>query len=282
MADENKVSAAASTEGGTDPGEKTGTQQTVTTGEVQASGTGNTATSNDTVIQVPRPPRRDDGKWMAIGSIAGTLAGMLTNSDLIDKAKKAENNWEDLTKFFKDKGYALYDWGQELKDCDDRLHEALCKFALCGYQTDYEGILRRARANAKVMANQAYAESLQTADRYHTGINCDVWAGIKRAEIISTVMATTAAYEQERLNAYDRTFEVLERTTQLFERDLITRTQLSADFLAGAGQNYGFLAQSLRATAKADMGDMQLLATSLAIILPMLFGYCGSDACGDD
>lgn len=278
MADEKETTNPGETTEGTSPG----TKQTVTTGQVQASGTGNTATSNDTVIQVPRPPRRDDGKWLGIGSIIGTLAGMLTNSDLIKKAKNAESDWEDLTKFFKDKGYALYDWGQTLKPCDDDLHAALCKFALCGYQTDYEGILRRARASAKVLASQAYAESLQTADRYHTGINCDVWAGIKRAEIISTVLATTQAYEQERLNAYDRTFEVLERTTQLFEAHLMSRTQLAADFLAGAGQNYGFLAQSLRATAKADMGDMQLLATSLAVVLPMLFNYCGSDACSDD
>lgn len=266
----------------TDPGVKAQSIQEVTVEKNDVSGTNNTANSTNTIIQVPRPPRRDDGKWMAIGSLVGTLAGMLTNSSIIDKAKDAEKNWEQLTDFFKDKGYDLNEWADKLRPCDDKLHEALCAFALCGYQTDYEGILRRARANAKLLSNKTYAEAVQTADRYHYGLNCDVWAGIKRAEVIATVVASTQAFEEERTKAFDRTFEVLERTTTLFERDVLNRKQLSADYLAGAGQNYGFLAQSLRATAKADMGDMQMLATALAVVLPMLFGYCGADACDED
>lgn len=266
----------------TDPGVKAQSIQEVTVEKNDVSGTNNTANSTNTIIQVPRPPRRDDGKWMAIGSLVGTLAGMLTNSDLISDAKDAEKDWTRLTDFFKDKGYDLNDWADKLRPCDDKLHEALCAFALCGYQTDYEGILRRARANAKLLSNKTYAEAVQTADRYHYGLNCDVWAGIKRAEVIATVVASTQAFEEERTKAFDRTFEVLERTTTLFERDVLNRKQLSADYLAGAGQNYGFLAQSLRATAKADMGDMQMLATALAVVLPMLFGYCGADACDED
>lgn len=263
----------------TDPGVKAQSNQEVNIGESKVDGTNNTANCTHTVIQVPRPPRRDDGKWMAIGSLVGTLTGMLTNSDIIKDAKKAEKDWTRLTDFFKEKGYDLNDWADKLRPCDDKLHEALCAFALCGYQTDYDGILRRARANAKLLSNKTYAEAVQTADRYHYGLNCDVWAGIKRAEVIATVVASTQAFEEERTKAFDRSFEVLERTTTLFERDVLNRKQLSADYLAGAGQNYGFLAQSLRATAKADMGDMQMLATAIAVVLPMLMNQCAVDAC---
>lgn len=261
---------------GTDPGTPL---QEVTVEGGTVSGTNNSLTQTSTVVQYPRPPRRDDGKWMAISSIIGTVVGMLASSDLIDDAKEAEKKWRELTDFFYDQGKMLSEWADTLKECDDALHDALCKFAQCGYQADYEGVMRRARQAAHLAAENAYAQACRTADRYHTGINCDVWASIKRAEIAGTIQAVVMAYEAERQMAFDKNFEVLERTTQLFENDYMNRKRLAYDALAGAGQNYGYLAQSLRQTAKSDMGDIQLLAAAIGVALPLLFSYgCSSES----
>lgn len=255
---------------GTDPG--TPLQQATVEGAT-TDGTNNSTTQTSTIIQYPKPPRRDDGKWMAIGSIIGSIVGMLASADIIDQAKEAEKKWRELTDFFYDQGKALSEWADSLQECDDALHEALCKFALCGYQADYEGVMRRARQAAHLAAENAFAQECRTADRYHTGVNCDVWASIKRAEIAGTVQAVTMAYEAERQRAFDLNFEILERTATLFERDFMSRKQLAYDALAGAGQNYGYLAQSLRQTAKSDTGDIQLLAAALGVALPLLFSY---------
>jgi hypothetical protein len=263
------------TDPGTDPGVP---QQEVTVEGGTVDGTNNSLTQTSTVVQYPKPPRRDDGKWMAISSMIGSILGMIASTDIIDKAKDAEDKWTDLTNFFADQGKEISTWADTLKDCDNVLHDKLCQFAQCGYQADYEGVMRRARQSAHLAAENAYAQACRTADRYHTGVNCDVWASIKRAEIAATVQATVMAYEAERQIAFDKNFEILERTTQLFENDYMNRKRLAYDALAGAGQNYGYLAQSLRQTAKADMGDIQLLASALGVALPIIFSYgCSSE-----
>lgn len=272
----------------TDPGDSKKYENNVDVGETKAEGNNTTATAHNTIIQYPKPPRRDDGKWMAIGSIAGTLAGMLFSKDLVDDAKDAEKRWRRLTDYFYDDGHTISQWADSLKDCDDKLHDALCKFAMCGYKADYEGILSRARSAAKVAAAQSWKQAIRTADRYHTGINCDVLSEIRRNEITATVMASTRAFELERTNAFDRQFEILAKTVNIFEKDFLNRKGLAADFLAGAGQNYGYLAQSLRETAKADVGDLQMLGGMLALLIPILMGwscdpdeYCKTGGDGD-
>lgn len=264
----------------TNPGKA---QQSVTVEGGTVDGTSNSLTQTSTIVQYPKPPRRDDGKWMAIASMIGSLVGMLASSDIIDDAKDAEKKWERLTEFFDQQGKDISNWADSLKACDDMLHEKLCKFAQCGYKADYEGVMRRARQSAHLAAENAYMQACRTANRYHTGINCDVWASIKRAEIMGTVQATVMAFEAERQVAFDKNFEVLERVTQIFENDFLNRKRLAYDALAGAGQNYGYLAQSLRQTAKSDMGDIQMLMAALGVALPIIFSYgCSSDSyCGD-
>lgn len=71
----------------TNPGKA---QQSVTVEGGTVDGTSNSLTQTSTIVQYPKPPRRDDGKWMAIASMIGSLVGMLASSDIIDDAKDAE------------------------------------------------------------------------------------------------------------------------------------------------------------------------------------------------
>lgn len=257
----------------TDPGTPTATEQSVQTQGSSSAGTNTTATTTNTIVQYPRPPRRDDGKWMSIGSMVGSLFGMLYNADIIDDAKDAEKKWRELTDHFNDTGIKLENWADTLVPCNDELHAALCKFAQCGYQADYAGVFRRARQSAGLAAAAAWRKVCRGSQRYNVGLNDDVYSGILRAEIMATVQATTLAVEQEREKAFELNYELLAKTTQIFEADYLNRMKMSADYLAGAGTNYGFLAQSLRATAKADMGDMTALGAALGILLPIAFSY---------
>lgn len=268
---------------GTDPGTNPGYENYVYVAPPSAPGNNATATAHNTIVQYPKPPRRDDGKWLAIGSMVGSLFGMLYSSDLVDKAKKAEDKWKELTDHFYDRGKDIEAWADTLRDCDDKLHSALCKFAMCGYTADYSGILRRARQAAQLQVAKAYRTACRTANRYNVGLNGDVYSGLLRSGVMATVQAATLAIEAEREKAWQLNWEVLAKTTQIFEADFTNRTRLSADYLTGAGTNYGFLAQSYRATAKADNGDMAALGAMLGVLLPIAFGFgCSSDSyCGD-
>lgn len=260
-----------------------GSGNIVTIEPPSSPGTNSTATSHNTVVQYPKPPRRDDGKWLSIGSMVGSLFGMLYSADIIKQAKDAEKKWKQLTDHFYDRGQNVEEWADSLRDCDDKLHEALCKFAMCGYTADYAGILRRARQAAQLQVASAYRTACRTANRFNVGLNGEVHAGLLRSGIMATVQASTLAIEAEREKAWSLNFEVLAKTTQIFENDFHQRTQLSANYLIGAGENYGFLAQSYRATAKADNGDMAALGAMLGVMLPIAFGFgCSSeDYCGD-
>lgn len=267
----------------TDTGTNTGSGNSVQVEPSTASGTNSTASTTATIVQYPKPPRRDDGKWLAIGSMVGSLFGMMYSADIIKKAKAAEDKWKDLTDHFYDRGTNIETWADTLRDCDDKLHTALCKFAMCGYTADYTGILRRARQAAQMQVASAYRTACRTANRYNVGLNSEVYSGLLQSGVMAVVQASTLAIEAEREKAWQLNWEVLAKTTQIFESDFLQRNQLSANYLMGAGENYGFLAQSYRATAKADNGDMAALGAMLGVLLPIAFGFgCSSaDYCGD-
>lgn len=290
MADEDRRVTGGGTTGGDDKkgGGTTGggdkcRENSVKIDKTELKGQNSSLNTTNTIIQYPRPPRRDDGKWIAIGSLLGTLAGLFVNKGLIDKAKDAEDNWRELTDFFKDEGYKNSKWADSLIPCDDKLHDALCKFALCLYKADYQGIFRRARESASILFVEKKLELMRAGSRYHTGINCDAIASLQRAEIAAVVQTTNLAVIEERQRAWDKTFDVLKQTTALFEQHYLGRKGLAFDSLAAAGKNYGYLAESLRQTAKADTKDLATLAGLLAYVLPMLFGWgCRSDSYCDD
>ena len=93
-------------------------QNSATVGSVQPSGNGNVGISSNHIIQYPRQPKRDDGKWLAIGSLLGTLVGKFASQSIIDKAKDAEGKWREANDTLFSRGKRHFDDGD--KEWDNR------------------------------------------------------------------------------------------------------------------------------------------------------------------
>lgn len=71
---------------------------------VSNSGTNGTCISSPHIVQYPKVPLRDDGKWMAIGGIIGSLIGKFANEGKLDDASSAEDTWRNLNDQLKGMG----------------------------------------------------------------------------------------------------------------------------------------------------------------------------------
>ena len=76
----------------------------------EACGTGSTQVNANHIIQYPRQPKMDDGKWIAIGSLLGALLGKFADNGTLNKAKEAENKWKAINEQLADKGREI--WGK--------------------------------------------------------------------------------------------------------------------------------------------------------------------------
>ena len=308
---------------------------TITVQPVSNSGTNGTCISTPHIVQYPKVPRRDDGKWMAMGSIIGGLIGKFANEDKLNEASDAEDTWKDLNDQLKAKGLeewlrvplqrelaaaaddrlknaATKNWNYEvaekaysdsLKECDTALHDRLCALAQCGYIPDYTGILNRARGDAAAMVSAKKAELQRFSSRYNTCKTAAMCADLNNVEITAALSAATVAREAERQAAWKFNWDTLTQATQIIEADRLNRAKLAADYdrvattveqfrytghtteaegalkigadmLASAGQNYAWLAESLRRSAEKDTGNFASLG---ALILPLLLSVFGDN-----
>lgn len=304
-----------------------------------ASGNNTTAISSPHVVQYPRQPKRDDGKWMALGTMIGGLIGKFANGDKLDEASDAESTWKDLNDKLKNAGLtewtrvaperlladtadttlldrATKNWtradtettySDKLLPCNDNLHDLLCSLADCGYSPDYDNISLRAKADAEAAYQQKLAEACRLGNRYNTGINKDVQSALLSGSVGATIGAVTIAREQARLDAFKVRADILLRSTALIEEHRANRLRESlnwsnsgtniqenrykvhnangydslrvgADFLASAGQNYSWLAESLRRSAEKDGDSIASLGAMLGILLPLFFGGCSMES----
>ncbi|MBS0229246.1 MAG: hypothetical protein JSS23_11195 [Proteobacteria bacterium] len=243
--------------------------QKVQMGEVSNTGTNGVSLSTPHITQV-RVPKRDDGRWMMLGSVIGSVIGRLINDDIIDKAEDAEDTWKDLTDQMKQHGLDEWAHAALIKQCDDDLWERYCTYALCGYTPDYAGILSRARADAALVMTTKYAEAARTARRYNTGLNANVALDLLRTEAIAVVGAATVARENERQMMWKVNFDLTRQAAVDFETAYRQRIMLGADIVASAGQNYAFLAESLRRTAEKSTSDWGLFGTTLTVLIGLL------------
>ena len=302
---------------------------------VSNSGTNGTCISSPHIVQYPKVPRRDDGKWMALGSIIGGLIGKFANEDKLAAASDAEDTWKDLNDNLKAMGlkeweraptqralasdadirlkddasrnwtYALDEkaYSELLKPCDTALHERLCALAQCGYIPDYHGILSRARADSASMVSAKRAELRRESIRYNTCRTANMCADLANTEITAAVSAATVAREAERQTAWKYNWDTLVQATQLIENDRLSRAKqaaaydalsinieqnrytghtaeadtalkMGADMLSSAGQNYAWLAESLRRSAEKDTGNFASLG---ALIIPLLMTMFGDN-----
>lgn len=253
------------------------TEQQATVGAPTAGGTGAVSVSAPHITQV-RVPKRDDGKWISIGSMIGALLGKLFNQDIIKKAEDVEDKWREYTDLIGDKGEEEFTThAQMIRQCNDDLWKKYCDYALCGYKPDYKGILLRTRADAAQVTANKRAELCRTANRYNTGLNMYALCDLERTEALAIVSASTAARENERQSMWKYNAEFVANSAKTFETAYQGRIRLGADLLASAGENYAFLAESLRRTAEKSVGD---LATLGAVIVPLVIAFLNR-GCGE-
>ena len=244
--------------------------QQVTTEGASADAANAVAISSPHITQV-RVPRRDDGRWMALGSMVGAILGKFVNKDQIDKAEDAEDTWRHLTDKMREVGEEEFTThAQALRECTDGIWQAFCDYVLCGYKPDYSGILTRVRADAAMVTVSKKAEACRTAKRYNVGVNANVMTDLLRAEILATVGAASAARESERQMMWKVNFDLTRQAAIDFETAYRQRLMLGADLVASAGQNYAFLAESLRRTAEKSTSDWGTLGTMLALLISIL------------
>ena len=249
--------------------------QQVTTEGASADAANAVAISSPHITQV-RVPRRDDGRWMALGSMVGAILGKFVNKDQIDKAEEAEGVWRQLTDKMREVGEEEFTThAQALRECTDGIWQAFCDYVLCGYKPDYSGILSRVRADAALVTVSKKAEACRTAKRYNVGVNANVMTDLLRAEILATVGAASAARESERQMMWKANTELLGNAAVRFEQAYLGRIDMGAKLMSSAGENYAYLAESLRRTAEKNVSDMAALGAALAIMLPVLFNTTG-------
>lgn len=249
-------------------------------GGCSADGTATTAISNPHISQV-RVPKRNDGQWMAYGALIGMVMSILVNRHTLRKAKHAQDDWKDITDRIAKRGRKELKRADRIEECDNKLWEKLCAYAMCGYSPDYGGILRRARADASQATEAQMQSAVRLASRYNTGINADVLQSLRREEIMATVGATAVAREAERKEAFSINWNLLKQASTTVERAYTNQVKLGADLSSSAAVNYGSLADSSRTMAHEKGDDLTSLATMLGAVLAILSNKSDpDDECG--
>lgn len=246
--------------------------QSATSGSASSSAPNAVSISSPNITQV-RSPRRDDGRWMAMGAMMGTILGKYANQDIIDKAIEAEDTWRELTDKMKEVGVEEFTvHAQAIRQCNDDIWQKFCDYVLCGYKPDYTGILSRVRADAALVTASKKSEALRISKRYNVGINANVASDLLRTEVLATVGAASAARESERQMMWKINTDLIGNAAIRFETAYQGRIDLGAKLMASAGENYAFLAESLRRTAEKNMSDAAAIGAIIGVLLPLLFG----------
>lgn len=307
-----------------------------------ASAPGATQVNANHIIQYPRQPKRDDGKWIAVGSLLGSLLGKFAESGTINKAKDAEKKWAEINERLRDKGFDFwnkmpserstaddadtdlanqYTWNvdqrnaelaraEKLDDCNDSLHEKVCKFAQCGYTPDYDGIKSRIMADVATQTKKARAEMCKSLNRYSARACCGIETALATTSIATSVGALYKAREDERSRSWQINEGLLFKAVELMEKHRGERTnsaaafdktainvqqkrydahngnyfdmaKLGAEFLSSAGKNYAWLAESHRRTAEKMSGNLSTLGGIIGLVLAGFLDFdSGENDCG--
>lgn len=219
-------------------------------GELTASGVNSVALSAPHIVQYPRPPKRDDGRWIALSSVIGNIIGKLSSRKVIKEAKGVENEWREVMRKLKQmadnevvrvsplrdkantameeldvrndknwqRGDVEYAYGESVKPCIDNLAAEICALADCGYQADYDGIKTRIAADAALAEQKELDKLCRINNRYNTGWNCDVRGQLAIATQSAIIAQTNKAREEERLRKWQYDLDVKTKNFELMER----------------------------------------------------------------
>lgn len=227
-----------------------------------ASGVGSTQVNANHIIQYPRQPKLDDGKWISIGSLLGALLGKFADNGTINKAKAGEDAWKRINEQLHDKGLELwtfapdekaiaddadgdleneYTWNvnqrdaelsraEKLDNCNDTLHDKLCQFAQCGYTPDYDGIKSRIMADVAAQTKKARSEMCRSLNRYSVRACCGIETALATTAIATSVSALYKAREDERSRAWQINEGLLYKATELMEQHRTARMASASAF----------------------------------------------------
>lgn len=240
-----------------------------------SQGTGNSTTpySGQAIVN-QYLPKQDNGQWMAFGSMIGTIIGRMYDSGTLDKAKQAETTWRTLTDLVKDTGTAeMTTNAQLLLDPANKLWQELASFAETGYCPDYQYLLNNAVQTANVAFDTQLRAAKLDASRYSTGLNSNVAVSLRAARVAAIVGSTVVASEKARQFMWSASGDMLMKGSTAIETARQNRVRLGGLMVAGAGQNYANLAQSLRQTAAMDVGEWSTFGAMLGVLLPILFEF---------
>lgn len=231
-------------------------------GGTEATGTGNVAVSAPHIVQYPRPPKRDDGRWLALASVIGNIIGKLSSQKVVKQAKSAEDKWRDVMAKMKDiadresdrvtplrdkaqkamddldlrnalnwqRGDLEYAYGERTKPCIDNLSDELCALADCGYQADYDGLMTRIKADAEASQYAEMEKICRMNNRYNTGWACEVKGQLAIATQAAVIAQTNKLREEERLNKWKYDAEIKRTTLQLMEQIRQNRSGIARDY----------------------------------------------------
>ncbi len=220
-------------------------------GQHEASAPGATSVSANHIIQYPRQPKMDDGKWMGIGSLIGSILSTFADNGTVKKAANAESEWKNINEALKNKGNEMwgqapaerdladgadtalqnqYGWNigqrdaelaraQQLDNCNDALHEKVCQFAECGYKPDYDGIKARIMSDVAAQTKKSRLELKKNLNRYSANQCCGIETALATTAISTTVGALYKAREDERARAWQINEGLIFKAAELMERD---------------------------------------------------------------
>ena len=252
-----------------------GGQNSLSIGSVSPGGTNAVALSSPHIVQYPRPPKRDDGRWIALSSVIGNIIGKLSSQSIVKEARDAENKWREVMRKMRDmaenelnrvaplrdkaaeamsdldkrneKNWQRSDiefaYGEQLKPCIDASADALCALTDCGYTPDYDGIYQRVAADAAIAEQKELDKLCRVNTRYNTGWACDIRGQLAIATQNAIIGQTNKLREAERERKYKYDYELKKSTFSLLEQARQGRQSTS--------QNYDKTASAVRANQYA-------------------------------
>lgn len=235
---------------GGDAGGGGGATNTATVGQVEASGPSSVAITQPHIVQYPRPPKRDDGRWLALSTVIGNIIGKLSSQSIVKEARKLEGEWREIMYRMRDRGYAEWErvnplrdkakdamtdldgrnvknwtradqefaYQERLKPCIDNMADELCQLADCGYQPDYDGIYARVAADAALAEQQEFDKLCRIVGRYNRGWECDMRGKLLASTQALIIGQTNKLREAERQLKWQHDAEIKLKTFETMER----------------------------------------------------------------
>lgn len=183
--------------------------------------------------QIPDRMARADTEWGRVAPHTAVIEG-----EIVEAGAKSDDLWAELPALDNvlhtsiTANSTLSDTEKALSDalCTDDAFAKLCEFVACGYTPDYAGIAERARADAELAAQSAYAEACRTGKRYNMRRAQSAQLDVRLATLSASVGATAAAREKERQFAFKTNHDMRLEHARTLEQARLGRRELALKY----------------------------------------------------